>query len=119
MNRVILFLMVMIIGLAAHADYTVQTSQPLYPNPYVDPALASPYVQQYNQAYYQNPYQYQYQGQCVNPYQYRNPYMQARTLPYTAVNPAVSGLGTNTTGGASQVVRNIGQSMLYSMLRGY
>lgn len=123
MNRIILALIVMTIGLSAQADYTVTTYQPLYPAQITPPVGNYPttqaYGQPYNQAYYPNPYQAQYQnqyqGQFVNPYQYR-PNVYGNNLPYSALNPAVTGLGTT---GGSQVVKNIGQSVLYSLLRGY
>lgn len=118
MNKGILLLIAISIGLSAYADYTVTTQQPLYNAPVVDYPMIQPYPQPYAQPYYQNPYQAQYQGQCVNPYQYQAPYLYRRNLPYTALNPAVTGLGTTTTTGGS-VAKNIGQSILYSMLRGY
>lgn len=121
MNKIILFLIAVSIGLCAQADYTVQTYQPLYPaQPVGYPAIqpyAQQYNQQYNQGYYQNPYQAQYQGQYVNPYQYPRPYGYGNNLPYTGMNSILPVSGN--TGGTQQVVKNIGQSMLYSMLRGY
>lgn len=107
-----LLLVAILIGLSAKADYTVQTYEPFYPNP------AQPY---YNQNYYANPYQAQYQTETANPYLYQqqcvNPYLNRRYgypgyLPYSTLN------GT-TTGGAQGIVKNIGQSLLYSIMRGY
>jgi len=114
MNKIILFLMTMIIGLSAHADYTVQTSQPLYPTQAISYSALQSYAPQYNQGYYQNPYQAQCQGQYANTYPYQGAYGYGN--PYTAVNPTVAGLGT--IGGTPQVLKNIGQSMIYSMIRG-
>lgn len=110
-NRIILLLAAVLIGLSAHADYTVQTYQPLYSNPMASYSAAQPYAQQYNQGYYQNPYQAQYQGQYVNPYQYQSPYSSyGNNSPY--------GIMSNSNV-PQQIVRSIGQSMLFSMLRGY
>ena len=145
MNKTILSLLVIAIGLSAQADYTVQTVQPLYPNQMALPqnyATTQPYQQYqpyqnynqtYNQGYSQNPYQTQnqYQGQVQNPYlgqyqnqynPYSNPYGYGNNnLQSTIVNSAVSGLGrTNgVAGGASSIMRNVVQSMIYSKLRGY
>jgi len=113
--------MVITIGLAAYADYTVQTIQPwynpqtstLYSSQPYNPTYNQTYDQGYSQDYYQNPPQVQYQRQCINPYQYRRPYYgYSNTLPYAAT-------GLLNTGGTQNVVRNIGQSMIYSMFRGY
>lgn len=122
MNRIILFLVIVLVGAASYADYTVTTYQPWY-NPQVAgyPAVQPYDTQQYNQGYYQNPYNAYnpYQAQCVNPYLYHRPYGYRSGLPYNALPSVVSGVGTGTTGGASQIAKNIGQSMLYSMMRGY
>lgn len=112
MKKIILLITAIIFGLSAYADYTVTTSQPLYNAQPIGYQAFQPY----GQSYYQNPYQMQYPGQCINPYQYQNPYLNRSNLPYTMLNPAVTGLGA-TTGGS--VAKNIGQSILYSMLRGY
>lgn len=112
--KMILFLLTISIGLSAQADYTVQTYQPFYP------AQAMNYsnIQPYNQGYYQNPYQTQCQGQYANPYQYQTPYYgYGNNSPYPLVNSAITGNGI--TNGTPQIVKNIGQSLLYSMIRGY
>jgi len=122
MNRIILLLIAIAIGLSANADYTIQTSQPVYPAQTYGQQYIQPYNQVYNQnPYYQNQNPYQYQAQCVNPYQYQNSYYgYGNNSPYTGINPALSTLsGLGNTGGTHQIVKNIGQSMLYSMLRGY
>lgn len=130
MNRGLLLLIIMVFGLAAKADYTVTTVQPLPQQyqayqPYYQPLVPSqpvnystvqPYGQTYNQGYYQDPYQAQYHSQCYNPYQYQQPYVYGNNLPYSTVNSTTS--ATSTTGGNS-ILKNIGQSVLYSMLRGY
>lgn len=74
------------------------------------------YGQNYNQPYVQNPYQTQcqYPGQYINPYQYQR---YGYGTPYSTVNSALNGL--NTVGGGNQIIKNIGRSMFYSMLRGY
>jgi len=127
MSRIILLLIAVTIGLAARADYTVTTQQPWYQGaaysmsqPYSQTtdtqAYNQTYPQQYNQSYFQNPYQTQCQVPYVNPYQYRNPYSYGTNLPYGAVNSALTGLGST---GNSSIVKNIGQSMLFSLMRGY
>jgi len=132
MNRIIL-LLVILVGLStlsARANYTVTTSsyQPLYSNSMAGYPTMQSYAQQYNQGYCQNPYQAQVPGQYVNSYQYQRPYNPYNSynaynngyennLQYGVVNPVVSGL--NTTNVTTPIVRNIGQSMLYSMMRGY
>lgn len=75
------------------------------------------YEQSYNQEYSKSPYQAQYQTQYVNPYQYQVPYGYANNMPYPVTNTSVS----NTTGPTGQIVKNIGQSLIYSMMnnRGY
>ena len=133
MSRIIVFLMFVTIGLAAHADYKVTTIQPLQQpyqtyqpyQPYqayqplvpaqpVNYSTVQPYAQTYNQNYYQDPYQAQYQTQCVNPYQYQGQYY-GNNLPYTTLSTPV----TDTGSGGKQIIKNIGQSLLYSMIRGY
>lgn len=128
MNKMILLLITLSIGLSVQAfDWTSLLSTPYqsyqqYPTyqsyqPYiptqtvqtttgVDYSATQAYGQPYHQAYYQNPYQIQ--GQYVNPYQYRRPY--GYNIPYNVLNTTTSG---------NSVAKNIGQSVLYSMLRGY
>lgn len=118
MNRIILPLLFILIGLSANADYTIQTNQPLYP--------AQPGIY-YNQGYCPTPYQAQYpqqyvdsynnyQQQAVNPYLYQRPYGYQNNLPYSVINPAINGI---TTSGGNQIVKNIGRNLLYTMMRGY
>lgn len=135
MNKMILLLMALSIGLSVQAfDWTslispsyqpyqqyptYQSYQPYVPNQTIqttqgiDYTATQAYGQPYHQAYYQNPYQIQ--GQYINPYQYPRPYGYRN---YNLINTAIPALSTTTTG-TSSVARNIGQSVLYSMLRGY
>lgn len=113
-KRVILFLVLVLSGLSVQADYTVTTQKPFYNAqaagcyPY-----AQTYNQQYNQGYYQNPYQQQY----YNPYLYRRPYIvNGNNLPTIVTNTADT---TTTTSVPRQVARNVGQAMMFRMLRGY
>lgn len=122
MKRIILVLTAIFIGLAARADYTVQTYQPMTPEQTVNYYGSQGYYNPgYCQGTYQNPYQGYYtnpyvnQGQYVNPYAYRNPYYLNRG--YNAIPSVVNSIGAS--GGAGQIIKNVGQSMLYSMLRGY
>jgi len=146
MKKIILLLAVILVGLSARADYTVTTTQPVYQAPIQQPInysalqpYAQPYTQTYGQNYGQNyvqPYTQQYnpysqnpyqtsqcQGNYINPYQYRNQYGYGAS-PYGVGGSVLSGLGGlgglggTSTGGAG-IVKNIGQSVLYSMLRGY
>lgn len=111
MNKIILFLMVILIGLSVNADDTTQVEQPLYPAQVVDYSTIPPSPPQYNNRGY--PYQSQYQTPYINPYQYRMPYYSsASILPYSL-------LGTGSTDGAQQIVKSLGRSILYSMMRGY
>lgn len=128
MSKIIFLLVVMAATLSAHADmwstYPHQAFQPYQQYQSQAPfqsvqsmgyAGNQLYGLQDAQGYYQNPYQTQCQGQYINPYQYQRPY--GSYSPYSVMNSALSGLGSG--GGAQQVVKNIGQSVLYSMLRGY
>ena len=133
MNRIILLFGVIIFGLINQVEaYTVTTYQPTQSYPQVfsaqpnqglqsfdystNQAYSNPYNQTYSQNPYQSPYQVPYQGQCVNPYQYQNPYAYGNNLPYTA-SPTTSELGTS--GGTQQLLKNIAQSIIFSKLRGY
>ncbi len=114
MNRLLLLFISVLIGLSAQANYTVSTYQPFYPT-YAQQYNQST-TQQYNQDCYQNPQQAQCQQQYVNPYQYQNQYYgYGNNLPYAINN--ISGLNSSTV--PRQIVRNIGQRMIYSMMRGY
>lgn len=121
MKKIIMLMGILAIGSSAFADYTVQTVSPAIPiqtygsyyGQGYNQAYNPVYTQNYGQNYYQNPYQ----TQCQNPY--TNPYYQyQRTYPYGGINNPLSTLG-NTTNGNNQIIKNIGQSVLYSMLRGY
>lgn len=114
MNKAILFLMVILIGLSVNADDITQTEQSLYPAQVVDYSTIPPSPQQYNNPiYYKHPYQAQYQAPYINPYQYRMPYYSgANILPYSI-------LGTGSTGGVQQIVKSLSRSILYSIMRGY
>ena len=119
MNRVLLLLVAVLMGLSAKANYTVTTTQPLYPNNVYDyPSVQQPY----NQGYYQDPYQAQAQNSYINPYQqpYASPYQPygyRNNIPFSILNSATTGLGSST--GTTGIVKNIGRSLLYSMMRGY
>ena len=137
MNRFLLLLLAASIGLSAHANYTVTTSQPLYPNGvYGYSGVQQPYNQAYNQGYNQNPYQIQPQSSYVNQSSYINPYQTGyqpgyqtgygntyqpygyrANVPFSILNSAMTGVGTGA--GSTGIIKNIGQSMLYSMMRGY
>lgn len=124
MNKIILVLIAMAIGLSAQAlswkDFFYPTYQPGIPGQSIKPPFYST-VQPYGQIdttqgyYYQNPYQTQCQVPYGSPDWYRRPY--GYSSPYVIVNPATS--TTDNTNGSSQVVRNLGQSVIYSMMRGY
>lgn len=124
MNKIILLLIAITIGLSVKADYTVQTQtfQPFNYNGAVAPQYYSnvqsyqqyPQYQQCqadNQNYYQNPYQAQYQNQYVNPYQYQRSYGYGNNFQPYLIN---SGLN-----GTAPIVRNIAQSLIFAKLRGY
>lgn len=109
------------IGAAALADYTVTTQELLPPNvysPYNVPCYG--YPQNVNQGYYVN----QNQQVQYNPYNYRNPYgyrnygyipPQISQLPYSTTDTTT----TTANGIKNQIIRNIGQNILYSKLGGY
>jgi len=115
-KKIILILTILTISLPTFADYTFQTVSPAYPVQQYYPQYNNPY---YNQTYeqdYQNVYQNPYQTQCQMPYY--NPYAyQRRIYPYNLVNPNAANAANVTSG--NQVVKRLGQSVLYSMLRGY
>jgi len=126
MNRIILLLVVVSIGLSAQADYTVQTQtfQPSYYNQTTQPQYYSnvqsyqqyPQYQQCqadSQNNYQNTYQSQYQNQ-YNPYQYQRLYGYGNNGLLNSSLPGLTGLN-----GTSPIVRNIAQSLIFAKLRGY
>lgn len=110
------------------ADYTVTTQEPIqtgyYNNyPVANPSINSSYYapgQNVNQVNYPNPYQCQY----PNSYQYQNPYAYngygygyPTGAAYPLINSGLTGLGA--TGAKGQIIRNIGQNVLFKLLRGY
>lgn len=76
--------------------------------------------------YYQNPYYYQHsylnpiqpQYQNVYPYGYNN-YNQPLIpgVPYSVSSSNIAGF--DNSGNKNQIIKNIGQNILYSLLRGY
>lgn len=114
MYKTILFLMAILIGLSVKADDTMQMDQQIYPAHAVDYSIIPPIPPQYNNSgYYQNPYQAQYQTPYMNPYQYRMPYYGGTSMLNSSL------LGTGSAGGTQQIVKRLGRSLLYSMMRGY
>lgn len=114
MNKIVLFLIAISIGLSVKADDTIQTDQSIYPAQPLDYSTIPAYSQLYNnQGYYQNPYQTQYPRPYINPYQYRMPYIGGTSILNSSL------LGTGSTGGAQQIIKSLGRSILYSMMRGY
>lgn len=116
---IILFCPFLAISLSAKADDTAQTDQLSDPAQAVDYSVIPPYPQQYNsQDYYRNPYQVQYPRPYINPYLNSSPfYGGINPLPSSLLNPVM--LGTGSTGAASQIIKSIGRSLMYSMIRGY
>lgn len=119
MKKIILFSMLISIGLSAEAfswqNLLFQPSSTIIPGQPSTFSTIQPYNQMYNNQYYQNPYQTQCQVPYVNPYLYQR--RQSYINPYNVINPIVP--NQTTTGGASQAVKNIGQSLIYSMMQGY
>ena len=129
MKKIIISLTVFMMGLSVHAaGWAELLSQPYsQTDSYVVPqANGSSVVQPnptYNNMFYQDPNQVQCQVPYTNPYLYRRPYGQVNPYSYR-VNPLLQSPYNTTPTAATtnlpnQVVRNIGQSMLYSMIRGY
>lgn len=112
MRKILSVFLFLLIGLTANADYSFQTYDTFY-NPSYNSSYNSfnnPSVKTYTEEYYpNNPYHNHYTQQCVNPYQHRRRYKYRNNLPYLYGNNVSTNQG---------VVRNIGQSLLYSMLRG-
>lgn len=106
MRKAILLLIVFIIGLSANADYVVQPYSPYYQPP------INTYTNEYDP---NSSYQIQNQQQCINPYAYGR-YRYRNNLLYPGTNPLL--YGANVSGNQG-ILRNIGQSLLYSMMRGY
>lgn len=133
MKKIIIAFFVFIIGLSANAAGWAELLSPPYPqqtNSYFFPQTNGYSVVQsanptYDNMFYQDPNQVQCQASYVNPYLYRRPYGQIN--PYTyGVNPLFQNpynmtptSTATTTSLPGQIVRNVGQSMLYSMMRGY
>lgn len=121
MRKIILTLTAFTIGLSAHAaGWAELLSSPYSQNTtYSVPqtnsfSVIQPANPQYNNEFYQDPNQVQCQAPYVNPYLYRNPYGYVN--PYT---PRINPLLPSATSTNSSIIKNIGQSLLYSMMRGY
>lgn len=130
MKKIIMVLIVFMMGVSVHAAGWAELLSTPYSqnNTYVVPqangfSVVQPANPAYNNMFYQDPNQVQCQAPYANPYLYRSPYGQINPYSYR-VNPMwQSPYNTTTTSTTTslpnQVVRNIGQSMLYSMMRGY
>lgn len=123
MKKMILCIITMTMGLSASAlswaGYPYTPYQNVNPAQVIQPVDYNT-TQQYGQPYTQTYIQQPYQTQCQYPGQYANPYAYQRYgygTAYPMVNPVLNGL-TNV-GGGNQIIKNIGRSMFYSMLRGY
>lgn len=130
MKKIIIVLSIFVMGLSVHAlgweDFGYSPYQQSVTT--VQPGALSvvqPVNSPYNNMFYQDPNQVQCEAPYINPYLYRRPY--GIINPYTGrINPVVQNpyntnvtTNTTTTSVPNQIVRNIGQSMLYSMMRGY
>lgn len=130
MKKIIMVLTVFMMGLSVHAAGWAELLSTPYSqaDSYVVPqvngfSVVQPANPAYDNMFYQNPNQIQCQVPYTNPYQYRRPYGQINPYSYR-VNPLLQSPYNTTPMSATtnlpkQVVRNIGQSMLYSMMRGY
>lgn len=129
MKKIIIAFIVFIIGLSAHAvGWAELLSQPYAQNAYTVPqantfSVVQPVNPAYNNMFYQDSNQVQCQAPYVNPYLYRRPYGNINPYYYRAnpllQNPYNTTTTTTSTSVPTQIVRNVGQSMLYSMMRGY
>ncbi len=130
MKKIITALIIFVMGLSAHAAGWAELLSTPYqqPDSYVVPqangySVVQPANPAYDNMFYQYPNNVQCQVPYNNPYLYQRPYGQVN--PYTArVNPLWQSPYNTLPSSASttlpkQIVRNIGQSMLYSMRRGY
>lgn len=124
MKKIILCIITMTIGLSASAlswlgnPYTpYQNPTSIMPTQVVDYNNIQQNGQPYTQTYIQTPYQTQCQSPGQYPGQYINPYNYQRYGygGYPIVNSTLNGVA----GGSNQIIKNIGRSMIYSMLRGY
>lgn len=129
MKKIIVTLAFFVTGLSAYAAGWAELLSAPYAqnNTYTYPQTATYSVVQpanpaYNNMFYQDPNQVQCQAPYVNPYLYRSPYGAINPYSYR-VNPLwhnpYSTTTTTSTSVPAQIVRNVGQSMLYSMMRGY
>lgn len=128
MKKTLITFTVFIIGLSAHAvGWAELLSQPYGQNTYTVPqvntfSVVQPANPAYNNMFYQDPNQVQCQAPYGNPYLYRRPYGVINPYSYR-VNPLLQNpynpTTTTSTSMPTQIVRNVGQSMLYSMMRGY
>lgn len=130
MKKIMIALAVFIMGSVVHAAGWAELLSTPYQqsDTYVVPqANGYSVVQPANPAYENMFYQYPNQVQCqvpyTNPYLYRSPYGQINPYSYKAnpvfYSPYNTTAASATTNLPKQIVRNIGQSMLYSMRRGY
>lgn len=130
MRKTIIALTIFMIGLSAHAVGWAELLSPSYApnNTYTVPqantfSVVQPANPAYNNMFYQDPNQVQCQAPYVNPYLYRRPYGNINPYSYRVnplmQNPYNSTVTTTSTSVPTQIVRNVGQSMLYSMMRGY
>lgn len=130
MKKTLITFIVFIIGLSAHAAGWAELLSPSYSqnNAYTVPqtntfSVVQPTNPAYNNMFYQDPNQVQCQAPYVNPYLYRRPYGVVNPYSYNVnplfQNPYNTTATTTSTSMPTQIVRNIGQSMLYSMMRGY
>jgi len=128
MKKTIITLSVFIMGLSAHAGgWAELLSSPysqnsIYTTPQTNTfSVVQPTNPSYNNMFYQDSNQVQCQAPYNNPYLNRRPYGVIN--PYSGINPYNSinpyNTTTTSTSGTNQIVRNVGQSMLYSMMRGY
>lgn len=129
MKKIIVTLSIILAGLSVQAfnwsDLGYSPYQQGYNNTTVTQPTTFSVVQPtnptYNNMFYQDPNQVQCQIPNQNPYSYQRPYGYVN--PYTArINPLLPSpynMNTTSTSVPNQIVRNIGQSMLYSMMRGY
>lgn len=118
MQKTALILIIIFCGISAQAYSWSNILNPMQNNyPY--------YSQNINQNPYQTPYPNQYQTQYQNSYTYQNPYTYNNyayngyntvnsQIPYSAINSNPYYYQNN--GIRNQVIRNVGQNLLYSFM---
>lgn len=130
MKKIIIALAIFIMGSVVYAAGWAELLSTPYSqtDSYVVPqangfSVVQPANPAYDNMFYQNPNQVQCQVPYTNPYLYRSPYGQINPYSYRAnpvfYSPYNTTAASATTNLPKQIVRNIGQSMLYSMRRGY